>query len=69
MESQMELSWKPRDPRWNPRRSSDGSKGIRDGIQDGAQTEAKEAKESKMELSWKQRKPRLTLKIETKQSK
>lgn len=51
----MELSWKQRDPRWNPRWNSDGSRGIRDVIQDGAQmelrwssdgvqTEAKEAK-------------------------
>ena len=31
---------KPRDPRWNPRRSPDGIKGV----QDGAQMEAKDAK-------------------------
>lgn len=37
-ESQME-------PRWSP----DGSKGIRDGIPDGTQTEAKEAKEYKID--------------------
>lgn len=51
MESQMELRRKQRDPRWN----SDGSRGIRDVIQDGAQMEAKEAKEameSQMELRW-----------------
>ena len=55
MESQMELSWKPRNPRWNPRWSSDGSRGIRDVIQEGSQMEAKEAKdakEAKMELRW-----------------
>ena len=57
-ESKMELSWKQRDPRWNPRWNSDGSRGIRDVIQDGAQMEAKEAKEAKeamesqMELRW-----------------
>ena len=45
------------EPRWN----STGSKGIQDGIPDGTQKEAKEAKEAKMEsqmeLSWKQRDP------------
>ena len=40
---------KPGDPRWNPRWNSDGSKGIRDGIPDGAQMEAKEAKEYKID--------------------
>ncbi len=39
MESQMELRWKQRDPRW----SSDGSEGS-EGIQDGTQLEAKGSK-------------------------
>ena len=59
MESQMELSWKQRDPRWNPKISSAGSKGIQDGIPDGTQLEAKESEmESQMELRRKQRNPR-----------
>ena len=57
IESHMELSWKQRDPRWNPRISSAGSKGIQDGIPDGTQTEAKGSEmgsemESQMELRW-----------------
>ena len=71
IESHMELSWKQRDPRWNPRISSAGSKGIQDGIPDGTQTEAKGSEmesemESQMELRWKQRNSRLTPTIESK---